>query len=414
MASKGRQVTKLETGIPNCHIIEYANKTELMLRVTIGKGVSYKQIHRGLGTMDWAEAMKLFGPVYGEVMAEPNANSRNQSIHLNKLVDEFYEHQSQRLRRGEVAEGTLKNKERSLYKAFLPWCAAKKLFTVSQVEHNTFKDYPADRVDAGFSFSTVEIEVRNIKEFLMWCQKAKNHWRGVHWLLIPLKEQKGGPKPNAAYLDPMIEEATDYLKAKQEDDSLSPHQRWLWKLFNQFWILQMDCGCRTAEFTYVQWKHVKIKGFNPARPDSLLDVVNDVHIPISKTGPRDIVFQSPALVILKRMYEEKGFTLNPEDYVFMNTLNRRRLGPQGFNKRFKTMHEDLFWAKNYTLYSTRSVYISDRIVQGTPISLIAQNCGNSVRIIESDYRDVILKLHVDPLVQRRFSEEEQGEYMPLV
>ena len=414
MANRGKILKKVETGIPKCVVIQFDRLDELQLQVTIGKAGSYRRIHRSLGTTDWAEAMKRFGPLYAEVIAEPDEFSRKHSIHLNKLVDEFMEKVQQRLRREEIAEGTAKNKERSLYKAFLPWCAAKGIKRVSEVEHNTFADFPADRIDMGYDYDTNAVEVRNIKEFLFWCQKVKGHWKGVHWLLIPIPKPKGGPKPNAAYLDPMIEEATDYLEAKQTDDNLSPHQRWLWKLFNQFWILQMDCGCRTAEFTHVQWKNVKIKGFNPARPDSLLEVVNDVHIPISKTGPRDIVFQSPALVILKRMYEEKGFTLHPEDYVFMNTLNRKRLGPQGLNNKFKEMHNDLFWAENYTLYSTRSIYISDRIIQGTPITLIAQNCGNSVRIIEKDYRDVILKLHVEPLVQRRFSETEGGEYMPLV
>ena len=90
MANRGKILKKVETGIPKCVVIQFDRLDELQLQVTIGKAGSYRRIHRSLGTTDWAEAMKRFGPLYAEVIAEPDEFSRKHSIHLNKLVDEFH------------------------------------------------------------------------------------------------------------------------------------------------------------------------------------------------------------------------------------------------------------------------------------------------------------------------------------
>ena len=142
--------------------------------------------------------------------------------------------------------------------------------------------------------------------------------------------------------------------------------------------------------------------------------MNDVHIPVSKTGPRDILFESASLVLMKAIYESKGWKLNPEDYVFANILNRQRQTSQSFNKLFNQMKDDLGYGDEFTLYSTRSVYISDRIVQGSPLSLIAQQCGNSTRVIEERYQDVILKINSDQLIKRNQTEQSREEFVPVI
>lgn len=414
MGAKGVIVQKLETGIPDCHIIQFSERKDLELRVTLRKP-KYRQIHRSLHTPDFPEALKRFGAVYADVIAEPDIYSHTNSVLLTKLVDEFMTEQAQRVSRGEIAPGTHKGKDRSLYKGFIPFCVQHKLERVSELSSASFKNYGAWRKDNfGYEQETINTEIRHLKEFLFWIQKAKGHAGGIEWLVPTLRKVKGGPKPNSAYTDDMVVEMMTYLEEMCDNPNISPYQRWMWKLFTQFFILQMECGCRTSEFTYVQWKHVKLKGWNPHKPDELTNIVNDVHIPISKTGPRDIVFESSALVVIKRMYEAKGRVLNPEDYVFSNLLTRKRQGPAAFNAKFKEMHDHFGYGDEFTLYSTRSVYISDRIVQGSPISLIAQQCGNSSRIIEDRYQDVILRVNAAPLIKRNGQADGSDDYFPIV
>ena len=129
-----------------------------------------------------------------------------------------------------------------------------------------------------------------------------------------------------------------------------------------------------------------------------MEAVNAVHIPISKTGPRDVVFQSSVLVQLREIYRDKGLSIDPESYVFTNTFNGCRLWPQGFNSKWKLMSEELGYPSEYSLYSSRSTCITDRIINGTPLSLIAQNAGNSSRDIEESYRDVILQNNIAVMI----------------
>ena len=194
MANRGKILKKVETGIPKCVVIQFDRLDELQLQVTIGKAGSYRRIHRSLGTTDWAEAMKRFGPVYAEVIAEPDEFSRKHSIHLNKLVDEFMEKVQQRLRREEIAEGTAKNKERSLSKPSFLVCA-KGINRVSEVEHNTRASLPTES-----TWDTTTTPMQWSQEHqgvLFWCQKVKGHGReSICCCSHPQTE--GGPKPNAA------------------------------------------------------------------------------------------------------------------------------------------------------------------------------------------------------------------------
>lgn len=415
MGAKGVIEKKLETGIPDCVIIKFSQREYLELRVTVRKP-KYKQIHRCLHTSEWPEAMTQFGAVYADVIREPDIYSHKNVVFIKKLIDQFIELQSQRVSREEIAEGTYNSKERTIYKGLLPFCIHHNLEKISDLARNSFLDYAVWRKDNfGYQASTINVEIVHIKEFLFWIQKSKGHCPGFDWVIPPLRKTKNsGPKPNAAYSDDHIEDMMSYLESQCKNDNHSPYKRWSYQLFTQFFILQMECGARTAEFTHVQWKHVKIKNWDPSNPDSLNQIVNDVHIPISKTGPRDIVFESSALVILKKMYESKGRVLNQNDYVFSNLMTRQRQGPQLFNKIFKLMHEELGYGPEYTLYSTRSVYISDRILQNTPISLIAQNVGNSSRIIEERYMDIILRLNTGPLTQRILHPDSPSEWISPV
>lgn len=409
VASRGRLVESHPTPFPNAFIHRYEAKPQYQLKIRIEDPTRY--VFRSLETTDLQEAMAKFPSVYTGVIQDPDELSRTHIIQINKLVDLFVEDQMQRVARGEITKGTYEGKERTIYKGLVPFCRNRQLVRVKDVNHLSFRDYPTWRRDNyGYEQSTINTEIRHLKEFLYWCQKLRGLWGGFEWMVPPLRKVKGGPKPNSAYTDEMVEEMSEYLIEKSQDKDLSPHQRFLWKLFIQFFTLSLDSGTRTSEWTWVQWKHVKLQGFNKEDPSSLMNVVVSSHIPVSKTGPRDIIFQSPVLINLQELYKSKKLILTPDDYVFTNILNRTRLGPQGFNAKWKEMAGDLGYGPEFTLYSTRSTYISDRIVQGTPLSMIAQNCGNSSRMIEERYRDIILQLNKNPLVQRRISEDDDGEF----
>jgi integrase len=66
--------------------------------------------------------------------------------------------------------------------------------------------------------------------------------------------------------------------------------------------------------------------------------------------------------------------------------------PWGKNHHVRPMREAVERAKlpaDTTIYSLRHTHISDAVVSGMPLTILAENCGTSVRMIESNYAKAI-------------------------
>ena len=109
----------------------------------------------------------------------------------------------------------------------------------------------------------------------------------MNWLIMNIRKKKCGTKKNAAYTEDMIKATTTLLIEKSHYMAERAQQRWSWQLFTQFWILPIDFGARTSDMTYVQWKHIKTRSYDPRNPLSGQEVINEVYNPKSKTGSRD-------------------------------------------------------------------------------------------------------------------------------
>lgn len=419
----GRVLGRHPTAIPGAEVIRFEGKRFLYARIRVESPhtkAKYKYIKRSLETEDLGIALQKIGVVYASVVQDPEEFSRTTITRLAKLVDEYSSFQQKRVIRQEITAGTLKMMDRALYQGFLPFCMVKRYERVMDVSANSFQDYGSWRMDTfSLSAETVNIEIRYFKGFLIWCQKYKEFFGGYFWLIPLVRQKKGGPKPNSAFKKELSEQLTKLIIAKTEDDTISAHQRWMWKLFSMYFFLMLDSGMRTDEVRHLQWKHIQCRKFDPDDPNTFVKAEVDMHVPISKTGPRDAVIQTPVFLLLLKMYEGKGFTPTPEDYCFLNIFNRQQLSTQPFTAKFKELHRFLELGKEYTLYSCRSTYITERIIAGVPLSMIAKNVGNSERVIADRYEDVILKRNADVMLQRKNAaylkgKRDPNEFSPLV
>lgn len=414
MTTRGRILEKRPTGIPGVEIIRFECWENLVLRVKLTKPRK-RFLHRVMETSDFDEAMGLFGALYGQIMQEPDQYCRKNTLEIRRIIDLFMEEQERRFKRKEIAEGTLKGKERSVYKGLVPFLSAHQIRKVESVTAKTFAGYAAWRMENNdFTQETVNVEIRHIKELLMWAQRNMDCWMGYEWLIPTMRKVKGGPKTNAAYTDEMAIEMIGYIESQSINKAISPYKRSQWKVFLQYFAFMLASGCRSAEPTHLQWKHVKCRYWDRADPSTLDKVECDIHIPISKTGPRDILIKSPCLIYMMLMCEGLGYQLRPDDYVFMNLRGRRHQPVAGWNGLFKQMHRELGMEPNYTLYSCRSTYITEKLLLGVPLSVLADQCGNSARMIEDEYKDILLKRHASVLLVNPTEEGMQHEYTPMI
>jgi integrase len=413
MASRGRILEKRETGIPGVEIIRFELWENLVLRVLLKKPKK-RFLHRVMETSDFDEATGQFGALYADIMQEPDRHTRKNTLEIRKLADLFMEEQEKRFKRQEIAEGTLKGKERTIYKGMLPFCSAHNLTKVESVNFKSFFTYATWRKDNyNYQQTTINTEIRHLKEFLLWAQKTKGHWQGFEWYVPTIKKVKGGTKPNAAYTDEMVMDMIGYIESQSINKVLTPYKRTQWKVFLQYFSFMLASGCRSAEPSHIQWKHVKCRYWNRTDSKTLDDVECDVHIPISKTGPRDILVKSPSLIYMKLLCEGLSMNLTGEDYVFMNIRSRKHQPTPTWNALFAEMHEQLGYGPETTLYSCRSTYLTEKILLGVPLSVLADQCGNSARVIEEDYKDLILKRNSSVLLVQPTVEGLKDEFTPL-
>jgi integrase len=130
-------------------------------------------------------------------------------------------------------------------------------------------------------------------------------------------------------------------------------------------------GARYGELAASQVRHFE------ARSETL-------HVPRGKTGPRSVILQPEAVAFFIRLVGTRGpaepllpridgkpWAPSYQTRPMQRALSRAGLDPEG------------------TFYALRHSYISRAIEAGVPLTVLAENCGTSVRMIEKNYAKVL-------------------------
>ncbi len=110
------------------------------------------------------------------------------------------------------------------------------------------------------------------------------------------------------------------------------------------------------------------------------DETGTVHVPVSKTGPRDVVLTKEGIEFFREITAGR----KPDEWMFL-----RDDGSQwGEGDHFRPMKDAVEAAKLPTdtvMYSLRHTYASQSIMAGMNPQLLAENMGTSVRMLELNY-----------------------------
>jgi site-specific recombinase XerD len=113
-----------------------------------------------------------------------------------------------------------------------------------------------------------------------------------------------------------------------------------------------------------------------------------------KTGTRDIILQPSAVRLIKRITARRPL----DDYIFRKS-DGSKWRP---SDQVRPMKEAVLKSKldpKGCFYSLRHAYISESIEANVPLTVIAKNCGTSVRMIEITYAKLLFEK------QRKFVEK---------
>jgi integrase len=149
--------------------------------------------------------------------------------------------------------------------------------------------------------------------------------------------------------------------------------------------------------------------------------------PDTKTGRRLVI--CPAGVYFRRIrnfYKDKtGSFPKPNDFIFMNigTTHSKKMDFVGRSLSIDHLRKlwyefmndlkvdkDVYFSKNYTMYSCRSFFINQRLEMGVPPNYVAKLVGHSIKTMERHYENIQLKNLEPELVEVRKKKLEQADF----
>jgi integrase len=113
-------------------------------------------------------------------------------------------------------------------------------------------------------------------------------------------------------------------------------------------------------------------------------------IPEGKTGPRVTTLTSEGVAFFKRLAEGR----KPRD-ILLPRADGERWGKSEQHRPMKTALAAAELPSSASMYTIRHTYISRAIERGMPLTLIAENVGTSVQMIEQNYAKTLAKTRRD-------------------
>lgn len=109
-----------------------------------------------------------------------------------------------------------------------------------------------------------------------------------------------------------------------------------------------------------------------------------LHVPRGKTGPRTVILQPEAVAFFTRAAGERG-----KGEPLLSRPDGRGWKPSDQQRPMARAIAQAGLDPAGTFYALRHSYISRSIEAGMPLTVLAENCGTSVRMIEKTYAKVL-------------------------
>jgi integrase len=169
-------------------------------------------------------------------------------------------------------------------------------------------------------------------------------------------------------------------------------------LLKNFVMILRNTGLRTGELSQMRWCDYELVNEENKEEPYLRIYVRET----TKTRKsRNIVCRPHTLRYFDRIRELSEYT-KQNDFIFCDKKGEPR---NNFGKTFKEILKTTGLLENRegkvrTLYSLRHQYINDRLLRGTPIDIVAKNCGTSINHIQNTYRHDTVSIHSDQLLKK--------------
>lgn len=422
-------------------VFKRANSPNWYMRVYIQR--EGKHYQKSCRTKSQYVAIEFAKAEYRELQSKVAKEEKVFTIDLITAVEEYNKQEFQRERRGMIKNDWVKKKDMYLRNTFIEYMGGdRKVNEISNKDFELFIDY---RLRLCKRKESIRQELVIIKHFY----KTLLLKQGYVFKLPEFPEFKIRQKDRARRedtftlkeYDVLVRYLREWSKAKnvsqfrnakkiygKPENTIKKMNAMEWDMekhrrviIRELILIASNSGLRCPkEILSITWGDVKLRkqemegmyGANKKTEElvSVIQVDED-----QKTGKRVVVCLAGTYFKRLRQYYVDNFDYTPKDNdpVFLEMFGRRKGSVLGTHALYRIWGELMRDAgldrMKFTLYHLRHFSITQQILNGVDLLLVAKNMGNSINTIAKHYEHIDMEKNSRKLIKRRNTRLEMSE-----
>ena len=422
-------------------VFKRANSPNWYMRVYIQR--EGKHYQKSCRTKSQYVAIEFAKAEYRELQSKVAKEEKVFTIDLITAVEEYNKQETQRERRGMIKNDWVKKKNMYLRNTFIEYMGGdRKVNEISNKDFELFIDY---RLRLCKRKESIRQELVIIKHFY----KTLLLKQGYVFKLPEFPEFKIRQKDRARRedtftlkeYDVLVRYLREWSKAKnvsqfrnakkiygKPENTIKKMNAMEWDMekhrrviIRELILIASNSGLRCPkEILSITWGDVKLRkqemegmyGANKKTEElvSVIQVDED-----QKTGKRVVVCLAGTYFKRLRQYYVDNFDYTPKDNdpIFLEMFGRRKGSVLGTHALYRIWGELMRDAgldrMKFTLYHLRHFSITQQILNGVDLLLVAKNMGNSINTIAKHYEHIDMEKNSRKLIKRRNTRLEMSE-----
>ena len=451
--------------------VELASETAIALREEDPHHRSLLNPNRPVAELDSLQLLEREEKLLKkkERMAKAEKVNGKKSIPVQDAIDDYLKSQQKRVDAGTFAKNSYLHKFYCL-KHIAEYLADKGIKRTSQISETTFDDYLIFRSGTTRINQKRELAVLGewMKRYLLRFKYLNSDlWLKGNFLPkveVRMVDRQANPAINADDWRVIV----DYVRDEWRDEAKSMGKK-SWFYRNMFWhyiLLSKNSGMSVEEVLKLKWKNVEIRDVGRLSQTKAQEEIEAVLaeaqmegkpieiIPPDITDPNKWVPEETwgreqrlvAYISTIRSKTKQGreipcnqgkelsrwmkfvkgyltahdmkYKITGDDYVFANPENgfkkmhQNRIGStwRGIITKLKgegKLKGHKFSDHRYTLYSMRSTFIEEHLIQGTDIFLLARIAGHSVKELMESYERMDIRKRAEEVTAIDYGKKKQ-------
>ena len=419
-------------------VFKRANSPNWYLRVYVKK--ESKHYQKSCRTKSKYDALDYAKRKYKELQQKVAKDEKVFTITLGDALEAYDKQEQERVNRGLIGATWKYQKEVYLRTTFAKYFDVTT--QVNQISEKELEEYVNERMDILKRKTTLKQEIGILKHF--WrTYLVKNGFVYQVPLFPEFRIRRGdSAKREDTFTLKEYEKLYKFLREWVKEKNVSDVRIAVGGYANRrgkekklvAWEKQMECHRRVMmrelilicantgirvpkEITSLTWGDVKvIKETSSGRYNTKKNVEELIALvnigSNQKTGMRVVTGVAGRYFQRLKQYYRDTFDYNPtdKDFVFMDMLGRNQGKVFERHSFYRLWKELMYSAKlnriEFSPYSLRGFYITQSILNGIDLLLIAKNCGNSLNTIMKHYEFIKMESQTKDLIKRRNIQEE--------